>query len=142
MCIQKKITHSLNYAINTAAGEAKYSIDGWKNLQNKAEFVEGLIIKMQNAAGTRYASNGRKLVTARVLDNAYLQAQISGTNIIENHPLSHFIHEGGVHDPGTYAALIFPKGIDVSNSYIYLSNTTGVVDNESIEITFLLSGLC
>lgn len=142
MCGSQPIKFNVTESVTTNAGKQKYSLKAWTKIKDHAHKVIGLFVRKQNGASTRYSMNGNKLLNNNSLAACYLQIKQNSSDAIFDYPLENFVHESGVNGPGEYASVKFENGIDVSGSFIVINNGAAIVNNEDIEIVFIVQDLC
>ncbi len=102
------------------------------------KYILGMFIRTQNGGGTRYSKMGRLLIPVADLDNAFITITQSGSNVVDDHPLSHFVHDPTVSGiPGQYTQIIIDGGMSTGNSFIRFSGPTPPAANKAVELTWI-----
>ena len=129
------VLQSHTVEIPTKAGQIRYNIPDADMLRSM--IILGVMVRKQAAGNTRKSKNGNVLISNAALDVCFVTLEVDSKRVINDHPLSHFIHENGVNGPGDYAQLHMDRGFDPTTSYIRFSDAAVVENDKAVELTFI-----
>lgn len=129
------VLHSHTVELITKSGQSRYNIPDADFLREKT--ILGCFVRAQTDGNTRISKNGYELISLAALDCAFLYVEVDSKRVINDHPLSHFVHERGSNEPGNYTQMLLNRGFDPSTSVIRFTKPSTLADNKAIELTFI-----
>ncbi len=134
MC-KDKILHNHTVTIPTQQGKSSYSLADAEYLRNAN--IVGAFVRHNGRS-----VNNRALINETARASAFLSIKHSNYAHFDQYPLNHLLYVAGITEPGSYAPISLPNGIDIGTTKITVANAAALSNNEDIEIVFITLDNC
>lgn len=128
------VPYSVTCEIVMKQGQTRYKLPNSNFLQDK--LILGLVIRSQTNPKTRKSREGRVLVSNAVIGNSFISLSHGSVNVLDEHPLDHFLFDPANGTPGEYTQLVFDQFVP-EKSYINIVDPSVITPDESIELTWI-----